>query len=98
MASSYDRGDLVRLSVVFTDAEGVATDPTTITCTVKAPSGTVTVYTYGEDAEVVKDGVGAYHLDLEISASGEWHYRWAGTGACTAAGEGRLYGAVSSVL
>lgn len=98
MANSYVCGSLVRLSVAFSDAEGKATDPTEITLQVKGPDGTVTTYTHGVDAEVEKDEAGQYHLDLEITASGPWHYRWAGTGACTAAGEGWLYGLVSSVL
>ena len=100
MANSYDRGDLTRLSVTFTDPlDGdMPINPTTVTCQVRAPDGTVTTYTYGEDAEVVQDGAGKYHLDLLITASGAWHYRWAGTGACTAADEVTFRVRASSVL
>ena len=43
--SSYINGDTIRLSATFT-VDGAATDPTTVTLRVKAPSGTVAAYTY----------------------------------------------------
>jgi hypothetical protein len=84
--NTYDVGDRATLSVTFA-VDSVATDPSTIVCTVKAPNGTVTTKTYGVGTELVKDGTGAYHLDVDITASGRWHYRWAGTGAAQGAEE-----------
>lgn len=50
-------------------------DPTTVRFAVKNPNGTTTVYLYGTDSEVVKDAVGQYHCEINITASGTWHWR-----------------------
>ena len=87
MASQYDVGDSVRMSAAFT-VSSVATDPTTITFKMREPDGTVTTYVYGTDAELVKDSTGNYHVDWGTSMSGDFFYRFTGTGACVAASEG----------
>lgn len=66
----------------------VPTDPTTVTCVIKSPDGTETEYVYGTDAELVRDGVGVYHLDLVADQNKRWYYRYAGTGVCEAVEEG----------
>lgn len=86
----YDIGDLVRVSGAFTNAAGTATDPTAVSLKVIAPDGTQTTYVYGTDAEVVKDSTGNYHADLSVSAAGDWHYQWIGTGAVQAAQGGQF--------
>lgn len=82
----YDVGALVTLSAAFTIA-GVATDPTTVTCQVRDPSGTTTTLT------ATKASVGNYTatLDLTSAKAGVWNYRFAGTGACQAAEENQFY-------
>lgn len=77
--NSYDKGDLIAIEGRFTNAAGVATDPTTVTCHVKSPAGTTT-HVYGASA-IVKDSTGVYHLDVSLTVSGQWWYRWEGTGA-----------------
>lgn len=83
--TTYDVGDLVRLAVEFTDADGAPADPTAVSLRVKHGS-TTDVYT---DAET--DSTGAYHKDVEATAPGAWSYRWIGTGAVQAAEEGRFF-------
>lgn len=85
--NSYDKGDLVRVTGTFTNASDAATDPTTVTCKVKTPAGVTTTYLYGTDAALVKDSTGVYHLDITASTSGQWWYRWEGTGAVEQADE-----------
>ena len=87
MANTYDVGDLVRCSGAFTDADGNAQDPATVLVDVRAPSGTTTTYTYGVDAEVVKDDTGAYHIDVDVNAAGPWWYRFYATGSGQSADE-----------
>lgn len=87
MANQYDNGDLVRVSVVFTDSSNANVDPTVVKVSVKTPAGVTTTYTYGTDAALVKDSAGHYHLDIDASASGTWHYRWFSTGTGQAAAE-----------
>ena len=43
-AKSYDTGDLVRVSLSFTDESGGAADPTTVRGRFRDPSGVVTTY------------------------------------------------------
>lgn len=91
MTDTYDVGDLVRIGATFKDDDNQPADPTTVTFSFRQDTQTkaqATVYTYGLSVQLIKDGVGQYHVDLAISASGLWHYRWAGTGAIVGAEEG----------
>ena len=85
--STYVPGDRVRLSAAFT-VNSVATDPTSVTCVVRAPDGTETTY-----ATPTKDGVGNYHVDHDLTAAkgGVYAQRWIGTGACQAAMESEFF-------
>jgi len=82
----YKQGQKVRASCTFA-VDDVATDPTTVTAKVMDPSGNVTTYVYGTDAELVRDGTGIYHLDVVTDEEGEWRFRFEGTGTCTAVEE-----------
>lgn len=84
---TYQVGDQIKVAAAFTNAAGAAADPTAVLFKVRAPSGTVTTYTYGTDVDVVKTAVGAYYLLVTLSASELWHVRATGTGAVVAAGE-----------
>jgi hypothetical protein len=75
--TAYDLGDIAVLSVLFKVA-GVATDPTTVSATVRAPDGTTTVH---PQSDLVHDGVGAFHLDVTADQAGDWTYKFVGTGA-----------------
>lgn len=86
----YDIGDRVRVSVRFRDLRGALADPTAVTAKTKTPSGTTTSYVYGTADELVRDDTGRYHLDIDVSASGYWAYRFEGTGDVVAAAEGRF--------
>lgn len=88
MASSYDIGDLVRVSGAFTTAAGVAQDPSVVKCSVRTPAAVVTTYTYGTDAALVKDSTGNYHVDVSAAAIGWYYYRWFSTGTGQAGDEG----------
>lgn len=82
---TYNIGDLLRLRATFTDISGAVADPTTVTLKVKAPSGTVTTYTY--PGTVSRLSTGIYYYDFPVTASGTHYYNWAGSGAYTAADE-----------
>ena len=89
--NTYLIGNAARASVRFINATtGAATDPTTVVLRVKDPVLTVTVYTYGVDAILVKDSVGNYHLDIPLNSAGVWRYRWEGTGTNQAAAESQF--------
>ena len=80
MTKAYDYGDAPRLAIAFTDINGNADDPTTITFKVKWPDGTTETFVYGTDAEIVKTATGAYYIELSLSQWGRVLVQWKGTG------------------
>lgn len=82
----YKQGQKVRGSCTFT-VDDVATDPTTVTAKVMDPSGNVSTYVYGVDAELGKTSTGVYYVDVVTDEEGEWRFRFEGTGTCTAVEE-----------
>lgn len=73
-------GSTIRASVTFTPVDSVvATDPTTVTCKVRTPSGTTTTYTYA-GGQITKDSTGVYHKDIELTEVGFYWIDFEGTG------------------
>lgn len=89
--NKYDVGDLVRVSVTFTDAAGTALDPTTVSLSYRKLGGTVTTLVYGTDVAVVKVSTGVYRCDISAASSGRWFYRWHSTGAGQGSEEVEFY-------
>jgi uncharacterized protein YfaS (alpha-2-macroglobulin family) len=85
--NTYDLGDLVRCSGAFTNASDAAVDPDTVLFQFRTPSGDITTYTYGVDAELVRDSLGNYHVDVDANEVGEWWVRFYSTGSGQAADE-----------
>lgn len=83
---AYFLGDKIRLSAVFKNSAGTATDPTTISLKVRIPAGTIAEYTYAA-SELTRASAGNYYLDYAPATSGDYLLRWAGTGAVQAATE-----------
>ncbi len=88
--SKYEKGDEVRCSGVFTNLSDVAIDPTAVLFEVKSPGGVTTSYTYGVDAELVKNSTGNYHVLVDGNEVGRWFYRFHSTGNGQAADEGEF--------
>jgi hypothetical protein len=87
MANHYYNGAEVRCEGTFTDADGVAQDPTAVFFKVKDPGGNLTSYEYGVDAELVKSATGIYYADVDIDEAGIWPYRFYATGTGQSAEE-----------
>jgi hypothetical protein len=85
---TFDIADVVRLTVQFADQSGAPVDPGQVLVRIKSPSGSVTVYTYATDIEVIKESTGRYHTDLDVDAEGTWFYRWEGRNSNKGASEG----------
>jgi hypothetical protein len=65
----------------------VPTDPTSITWYRKTYDGSATpveTWVYGTDAEVVKEGVGIYSIELDFPVAGSYAVGAQGTGTCYA--------------
>jgi len=87
MAHTYDKGDVVRCTAVFSNVAGAGVDPTVVIFSTLDPAGNEVSYEYGVDPEVVKPEVGTYYIDVSIDQSSVWHVRCAGTGLNAAACE-----------
>jgi hypothetical protein len=87
---TYDIGDLVRVTGVFTNSAGTEIDPSVVTFKVKDPANVTTTYIYGTDVELVKDSTGNYYVDIDVDDDGSWYYRFESTGTGQAAAEGRF--------
>ena len=94
----YHVGDNVRIWGTFKAASWSVTagvpsaayalaDPTTVTLTVRTPSGVSTSYTYAL-SEVTRHGLGVFYKELALAESGTYRYKWASTGAVVAATDG----------
>lgn len=79
---TYKVGQTLKLSAAFADENGAPADPTTIVFKITEPDddATVTTYNYPGDAELVRDGLGAYHVEFTIGNAGTHCYSFAGTG------------------
>lgn len=86
--NSYDIGDTVRCAVRFSNVDDAVFDPTTVRFKLRSPAnGVVTVYEYGPDVELVREGMGEYYVDVSVALSGKWHYRFDGLGPNQTASE-----------
>ncbi len=85
-------GNVRRLSITFYSDANKTTpaDPTTVVFKLQIPGSDVVEYTYGVNAEIVKDSTGAYHFDLSLTLEGTYSYSWHGTGAVIFADDGVL--------
>jgi hypothetical protein len=83
--NTYDVGDRPKITGQFY-REGELVDPDSVAATVRDPAGMVTTLEVGTGLERVS--VGTYSFTIDITASGTWFYRLAGSGAHQAAAEG----------
>lgn len=88
---SITHGNVLTIEVAFTvTATGEPVDPTTVVFTFVDPSNNETEYIYGTDAELVKDSVGNYHVEIDCDEVGVFSYEWASTGTGQANEGGRF--------
>ena len=88
--NEYQVGDLVKCSGTFT-VGGTPTDPTITTFRFMSPDHVLTSYVYNTDAQLVRDSAGVFHVNLSVTLSGIWHFRFEGTGAAQAADESEFF-------
>lgn len=81
---------LVRLTAEFRNTAGALADPDSVRVRTRDPSAIFDVKVSDIDAELVHDGLGLFHYDVAAIESGNWRYRWQGTGAVTAVAEGQF--------
>ncbi len=67
-------GATVRFTVAVADIAGAAATPSTISLTLRSPTGARTTPTPAASA------TGAYYAEHQCDEAGTWHYRWETTG------------------
>lgn len=85
--TTYDTGDVLRVTGTYTNAAGAFIDPAVVKFSVRTPAGTITTYTYLTDAALVRASAGVYYLDVSFITAGRWMVRHFSTGSGQAAGE-----------
>ena len=80
--NTYDVGDLVQITAVFTDSTGAKADPTAVVFKYRAYGLSVTV------GLATRSSLGVYTATVPCPTIGQYAYRFEGTGAVTAAAEG----------
>jgi hypothetical protein len=85
-------GNKARVSMVFTrTSDSAAVDPAVVLFLYRlGEAGAITTLTYLADAALVKDSVGNYHTDIDLTTPGMIFWEWRGTGANQAAAEGNF--------
>ena len=74
----------LQIEVSFTDEDGVAVDPSTVTFETMSPCWVRQTYVYGTDNEITKPATGNYVAEISPGEAGRWNYRWVTTGSGTA--------------
>lgn len=82
---TYEIGDLVRLTVLFTDINNVPENPTNTTLLIMYPDGTEPT-----PPSVINPATGTFYADLSVAQSGIYRYRWTGVGSVQAVQEGQI--------
>lgn len=70
-----------------TTRKGKLTDPDVLIFKMKEPDATTTAYTYGVDAEVVRDSVGVFHVNWTVAQAENHWSRFEASGNVGAAEE-----------
>lgn len=90
MATTYDIGDVVRVSSTFTDTGGNRADPTTVYFAYETPDGTAYSTTYtgiGDIVQASTPSTGVFYYDITTTGLGQYEYRFSSTGLITASAE-----------
>lgn len=83
-------GNIARIKALFLSSSGAPADPSTVKVKIRTPAGAESELTYLTDAAVLRDSVGAYHVDVTLAQVGAYRFRWVGAGALVAAQETSL--------
>ena len=83
--SAYQLGTQLKLTATFKDENGQLVDPTDVTCEVKRlKDGEV------DTPAAARQSLGVYRATYLPTTTGQYQYKFTGTGAVIAAGGGRF--------
>lgn len=90
MSENYLVGQVLRISATVRDASDNLADPGGLVFKFRYGSGPITIKLFGVDPEVVRDGLGRFHIDLPLTDAGVLYFRWESNASNTGAGEGKI--------
>lgn len=86
--ATYEINKTIHIAEAFLNTSSAAADPTTVVFKYRARGGTIVSYAYSTDAQLVRDSLGNYHVDLSLTVPGLWEYEFLGTGTVAQATNG----------
>jgi hypothetical protein len=96
--SQYEIDTTIELQGVFINSlTGVYIDPTTVKVSVLDPTGSQVTQNW-PGGTVTRDSLGHFHALVTPAISGNWTYKWQGTGAATATSPDTIFTVNSSAL
>ena len=94
----YEIDTTLELQGIFTNAlTGQYADPTAITLYILDPAGVQTTQIWPGGA-IVRDNTGHFHFIMTPAKSGNWTYKWQGTGAANATSPDTIFTVNASAL
>lgn len=93
MPSTYDEGDIIRMTGTFTDTGDNVGDPTTVNFLYDTPTSTAptihtrTGATTGTVDSITRASLGVFYVDITATGRGLYEGRYTSTGTLTASGE-----------
>ena len=96
--SQYEIDTTIELQCVFLNSlTGVYVDPTLVKVSILDPNGVQTNQNW-PGGGVTRDSLGHFHALITPSISGNWTYKWRGSGAATAASPDTIFTVNASLL
>lgn len=92
--SNFQVGDVARISVSVKDVSGQLADPSSIALLVKPPGAALV----DKSADVVKQSVGVYYADVELTEPGSYGFRWNTYGSNQGVVEGGVFVSPNRVI
>ena len=86
MATTYDVGDLIRITGTWTDSDEAVTDPNVVRGNVEDPSGNTSQLTM--NTGITKSSTGVYYFDVDLNEEGRWKYRLYGLASGNSSSQG----------
>lgn len=84
---TYDTGDRRKLAISVLDEDDQPADPAVLFFRIKEPDGVITSYQYGTDSELIRTGVGVFHVYWDCAKAGLHQWRFEASGNINVAEE-----------
>ena len=89
---TFGEGNVLRFTGTFKDEQTKElVDPSHVAFGWRVNGGAITIHEYGVDAEIVRQDVGTYYIDVDSTHhAGVWVWEWQSTGVAQALTSGSI--------